>query len=40
MIEKVHTRFLYVSSDMIETNSFGGGEIYQGNLPEGAKEHH
>ncbi|HMS39432.1 MAG TPA: homocysteine S-methyltransferase family protein [Pyrinomonadaceae bacterium] len=30
IIEKVHTGFLDVGSDMIETNSFGG-KIYHGN---------
>jgi methionine synthase I (cobalamin-dependent) len=39
IIEKVHTGFLDVGSDMIETNSFGG-EIYHGNLLDEAKEHH
>jgi len=39
IIEKVHTRFLDVGCDVIETNSFGG-EIYHGKLPDGAKEHH
>jgi methionine synthase I (cobalamin-dependent) len=40
IIEKVHTGFLDVGFDVTETNSFGGGEIYHRNLPEGAKEHH
>jgi methionine synthase I (cobalamin-dependent) len=40
IIEKVHTGFLDVGCDVIETNSFGGGEIYHGNLPDEAKEHH
>jgi methionine synthase I (cobalamin-dependent) len=40
IIIKVHTGFLDVGSDVIETNSFGGGEIFHGNLPDGAKEHH
>jgi methionine synthase I (cobalamin-dependent) len=40
IIEKVHTGFLEVGSDMIETNSFSGGEIYHGNVPDGAKEQH
>jgi methionine synthase I (cobalamin-dependent) len=39
IIEKVHTGFLEVGRDVIETNSFGGGEIYHGNVPDGAKEH-
>ncbi|HQU84048.1 MAG TPA: homocysteine S-methyltransferase family protein [Pyrinomonadaceae bacterium] len=39
IIEKVHTGFLDVGYDVIETNSFGG-EIYQGNLPDEAKETH
>jgi methionine synthase I (cobalamin-dependent) len=39
IIEKVHTGFLDVGNDMIETKSFGG-ETYHGNLPDGLKEHH
>lgn len=40
IIKKVHTGFLDVGCDVIETNSFGGGEIYHGNLPDWVKEHH
>jgi methionine synthase I (cobalamin-dependent) len=40
IIEKVHTGFLDVGYNVIETNSFSGGEIYHGNLPNGAKEQH
>jgi methionine synthase I (cobalamin-dependent) len=39
IIEKVHTGFLDVGCDVIETNSFGG-EIYHGNVPCGVTEHH
>jgi S-methylmethionine-dependent homocysteine/selenocysteine methylase len=40
IIEKVHTGFVDVGCNVIETNSCGGGgEIYHGNLPDGVKEH-